>query len=153
MRIQKLLGALTIGLLLFATSCKTFTPEKLAYLINQKSYHYWADIKKHERGVKFYIVFKGERLNNIQPISLKVGKHTMPLEADLYEPSNRDDKSVLTCTTIYKEKKAKTATDFPEVKNTLYGKEPFTNAVFKYKVRGKEMEMIINDFTLHHKNY
>lgn len=152
MRISKLLSISIFSILLFTISCKTLTPQKMAYLVDSKTYHYWADDKVNERGVKFYVIFKGEQLHKIKPLSLTIGEHKMELASDLHEPSNRDEKSVLTCTTIYKEKKAKTASTFPEIKNTLYGKEPFKTALFKYIVNGKEMEITINDFTLHHKN-
>ncbi|MCT4663809.1 MAG: hypothetical protein N4A45_01085 [Flavobacteriales bacterium] len=142
--------SLLITTLLVFTSCNLLKPEKISSLVTKTSYHYYTDVKTHDRGIKFYIVFTGEKLEKVKPISFKIGEHTLEAIPDLYEPTDRDLPSILTCTALFKEKIDKVG-DYVSLPNSLYGKEPFKNAIFTYRVGAKEYELPIKEFVLNHK--
>lgn len=126
--------------------CNTLKPQDIVHATDETSYHYWYNERSHERGIKFNIIITGERLNVIDVENLVVQNKTLPVEVELIEPLDRDKKSTLIISGTYKEKKAKTETEFKALPNTLFGKDPFKNAVMNYSVKGKKAQMDIKEF-------
>ncbi|MGB0427447.1 MAG: hypothetical protein ACPGEC_00800 [Flavobacteriales bacterium] len=131
---------------LMLISCGGLKPQDVAHGVKETYYHYWHDQRKHERGIKFNVQMKGERLNMIDLGTLEVNGHSLALESELIEPLDRDALSTLNIWAIYKEKKGKKDTDFTPPANTLFGQEPFPNAVMNYSVQGKSQQLNIKSF-------
>ena len=126
--------------------CKTLQPQDIVYITDETSYHYWHNERMHERGIKFNIIITGERLNVLKIDNLVIQNQTIPVETELIEPLDRDKKSTLIISATYKEKKAKTDTEYKKLPNTLFGKEPFKNGVLNYAVKGTKAQMDIKEF-------
>lgn len=126
--------------------CKTLQPQDIVYITNETSYHYWHNERMHERGVKFNIIISGERLNVINVDNLVIQNQTIPVETKLIEPLDRDKTSTLIISATYKEKKAKTDTEYKKLPNTLFGKDPYKNGVLNYSVKGNKAQMDIKEF-------
>jgi len=126
--------------------CKSLQPQDIVYVTDETSYHYWHNERMHERGIKFNIIITGERLNVIHVEDLIVNNQTLTVETDLIEPLDRDKKSTLIISATYKEKKAKTETEYKKLPNSLFGKDPFKNGVLNYTVKGKKAQMDVQEF-------
>lgn len=143
-QISSLIVLLSTFLLLIG--CRTLQPQDIVYVTDETSYHYWHNERMHERGIKFNIILTGERLNVINAQDLIVNNQTLAVETELIEPLDRDKKSTLIISATYKEKKGKKETEYKELPNTLFGKEPFKNAVLNYTVQGKKAQMDVQEF-------
>lgn len=126
--------------------CKSLQPQDIVYVTDETSYHYWHNERMHERGIKFNIIITGERLNVIHVEDLIINNKTLAVESELIEPLDRDKKSTLIISATFKEKKAKTDTEYKKSPNSLFGKDPFKNGVLNYTIQGKKAQMDVKEF-------
>lgn len=134
------------GTLLTLVGCSSLKPQDIVHNTVETSYHFWHNERQHERGIKFNIIIKGERLNNIEVENIVVHGTTIPVETKLVEPLDRDAVSTLYISAIYKEKKGKKEKSFKKLPNSLFGKDPYKNGIMNYSIKGKSDKVEINEF-------
>lgn len=136
-----------LGTVLAMVGCSTLKPQDIIHNTVETSYHFWHNERQHERGIKFNVIIKGERLNNIMVENIVIQGQTLPVEVTLDEPLDRDQVSTLTISAIYKEKKGKKEKSFKPLPNTLFGKKPYKNGIMNYSIQGKSDQVEIKEFT------
>ncbi len=128
-------------------SCKLFQPQPFEYTYTKAQYNNWFEARKVEkRGFKYKIYIEGERLHFFTAKSLIIGPHKLKVETEITEADERDLSSTLIITAYYTETKAKDEEEFKVVENTLFGQEPFENAILEYEIKGKIQTLVIDQF-------
>ncbi len=143
----KLTSLICLLSIISLNSCKLFEPQPFEYTYTEAQYSNWFEVRKVEkRGYKYQIFLKGERLHFFDAKSLIIGSHKLKVESEIIESSQRDLSSTMIITAFYTESKAKDEKEFKEVENSLFGQEPFENAVLEYEVNGKIQTLVIEQF-------
>jgi hypothetical protein len=145
--ILRLSALFSFILIMSLSSCKLFEPQPFEYVYSDAFYSNWFEERKVvSRGFKYKIIFKGERLHFFQPTALVIGSHKLPVEAVIIEADERDLSSTLVVTAFYKETKSKDDKEFKDLDDTLFGLQPFENAVLEYEAKGKKNTLVIERF-------